>query len=1163
MASKDFQSPGVSLTEIDLSQPTGIPPTGVPAGVIGTAVRGQAFVPFSFSTFQDFIAEFGNTDGEKFGPLAVQRWMQNQSAATYVRVLGAGDGKKRSTTTGKVTNAGFVVGAQQVQVNGLVGNNAYAGSTTAVGAGGGQLGRTYFLGCFMSESNGSTFFSDAGIQGNPTSAASIVITIAGDVTPDVGTLTITDCYGNSVAYTADGSENLTSNPPQFKRGGGVVNDIANSLKNCIENATYGHGVLYSSLTVDAVAVAGAITVNQVRKGTVGNTACDASAFTNLTAVGGANSTANQFDGGSNGKMDAQPILRAVLMAPSGVILSLSSTEATVTNNTPYANSVASSSFGVLANAGTNIGSVDIASSRQDFVMLINGLKATRAYTNVITSSFDPANPNYISKKFNSDPFKFEEAGHLLYTYYNIDPAIAVLTGSGIITAGTERSGPNSASYQSIGFLLTSSLGRDAGSASSSTEIGIPNFESFEDRFRPAFTPYVVSQKFGAREVNLFRFHALDDGAVGNDFKVAIANIKKGKDANSYGTFDVEVRLASQTDDKASVATFPGLTLDPNSVSFIGRVIGDYRMYFDFDKIVGSQQLVIEGTYPNTNPYVRVELTDDIKNGLVDVSAVPCGFRGIYHLVTSGTSVVDAGSILTGSITGSSAASVGISTDDLRRTVQPPMPLRRSIAVGAGTTKTVQPKLYWGAQYDVYNELTNPNKNFETKIDATVGNLCNYLPRFSLDTQQAVIGDNEYVADLGGCVRDADKFNNNFFTLERVEVITGSTDTVNNNQWAVAAYRRDGTSVGSLTNLNSTSEGARFLDVTKDFGNVGATKYLKFILPMQGGFDGLNIYDREKFKMTNLAARREYVDSTSQGGVNGPTIAAYRAAVDLMEAKQDVDIQLLAIPGLRHPSVTNYALDAVERRFDALYIMDIEEKDKLNTYITSSIQQPNVGYTVADFKNRALNSSFGAAFYPDVTVIDPAKRTNVQAPPSVAVLGAFGLNDTVGHPWFAPAGFARGALKDSEVGVKLDNKANLDELYSVDINPIVTYPGQGTGPVVSGQKTLLAAASALDRINVRRLLIYIRRRVREIARGFLFEPNRAETIAAFSAAVTPLLSQIQQEQGLDGFRVVIDTTTTTQADIENNTLRGKIFLLPTKAVEFVALDFVVSNAGAEA
>jgi phage tail sheath protein FI len=214
--------------------------------------------------------------------------------------------------------------------------------------------------------------------------------------------------------------------------------------------------------------------------------------------------------------------------------------------------------------------------------------------------------------------------------------------------------------------------------------------------------------------------------------------------------------------------------------------------------------------------------------------------------------------------------------------------------------------------------------------------------------------------------------------------------------------------------------------------------------------------------------------------------------------------------------------------------------------------------VTAFKNRALDSSFAAAYFPDVTVTDPDTRALVAVPPSVVTIGAYSLNDRVGHPWFAPAGFTRGALNTvSNSNVSL-NRTNLDDLYDADINPIAQYPGRPLS--IWGQKTLLAANSALDRVNVRRLLIDVRRKVRNVANTLLFEPNRAETLARFTNLVNPILQSVQEGQGVDRFKVIIDTTTTTQADVENNTIRGKIFLQPTRSIEFVALDFVVTNAG---
>ena len=329
--------------------------------------------------------------------------------------------------------------------------------------------------------------------------------------------------------------------------------------------------------------------------------------------------------------------------------------------------------------------------------------------------------------------------------------------------------------------------------------------------------------------------------------------------------------------------------------------------------------------------------------------------------------------------------------------------------------------------------------------------------------------------------------------------------------------------------------------------------------MQGGFDGLNIFNEDRVAMNNAAVHREQVDETNQGGKDGSTTAAYRKAIDIMGSKSDVNIQLLAVPGIRRDTVTDFAVTAIENRFDAMYIMDIEERDVVNTVITSSAQRPHVLNTVNAFTNRGLDSSFAAAYFPDVVVQDPTTLGNVQVPPSVAVLGAFSLNDQIAHPWFAPAGFSRGALESVELASVRLNRTNLDDIYSADINPLTAFPG--TGVVVWGQKTLLAEPSALDRVNVRRLLIDIRRKVKTVANSLLFEPNRVETLEKFTALVNPILQSVQEKSGVDRYKVIIDTTTTTQADVENNTIRGKIFLQPTRTAEFISLDFVVTNAGA--
>ena len=1011
MAETVFNSAGVTATEIDLSAPTVAGPVGTPAGVVGTANQGPAFVPVTVANYRNFSRIFGNTDGEKFGPLAVSQFLKNAQALTYIRVLGVGDAKKRNTSTGKVNRAGFVVGSQQIDDRGTVARNPYATSPYS------DLGRTYFLGCFLSDSAGSSLLKDAGISGD-------------------------------------------------------------------------------------------------------------------TKLGGTGS---------------HPIIRGVLMAPSGVILGLSGTSngsnvvGTGAVTASATNGQTSTGF---AYGGAMTGTLNLAT--QNFVMLLNGHKATGEGPNIITASFDLESPAYFGNVFNTDPLEMEKKGHLLYARYDIHPAFVTATGSGVIK-NNYYSHAAKGTQEDIAFLLTSSLARNTGNAS------VPDYDSFQDRFKAPRSPAVISQDFAGTKHSLFRVFSISDGSFTNDlFKISIENIKPSLvDSYEYGTFDLIVRSFDDTDEeKRPLESYRGLSLDPSSDKFIARVIGDQNTYFDFDQATASQKIVVQGNHPVISNYIRIEQSNALKAGELPKSSLPMGFRGLDHLVTSGSNIL---------CTVSQSAGLGANArerfqgqaglDSYLRAVTPPVQFRENVAIGTAPNKNTNSSLYWGCQFS--RKVSVSKTNLSSVQDNTWRSRVKYFPDFALSNRNFSVGNNAGVADSNGTVLDCDRFNNNIFSLERIQVRTGSDTIADVNEWVSASYVRN----GSIT--ANTGNKTRALKVS-DLKTQGNRRFSKFTFVLQGGFDGTDMFNQDRMDLSNAAAKREMDDETNQGGTNGPTVAAYRKAVDMMGTKSDVDINLLVIPGIRQAAVTNYAIDAIENRFDALYIMDIEERDEINTVITSSVSNPSVAYTVAAFKNRGLNSSFASAYFPDVIMTDPTTNTNVQAPPSVAVLGAFAINDAVGYPWFAPAGFTRGALKDSLYSKVPVSKANMDTLYDADINPITAFPG--TGLMVFGQKTLLATDSSLDRVNVRRLLINVRRSVRRVANTMLFEPNRQETLDRFNALVTPILQSVQERSGVDRYKVVIDATTTTQADIENNTLRGKIFLQPTRTAEFIALDFVVTNAG---
>lgn len=1009
MSQLKFGSAGVTAQEIDISSPQAQEPVGIPAGIIGTATKGPAYVPVTVGIIDDFYAKFGKTDGEKFGPLAASEWMRNAQALTYLRVLGVGDGKRRNDD-GSVTSAGFTVGEQQPRASdGTLSSNPYAnGGSNSV------LGRTYFLGAFMSESVGSTLFSAAGLQGT--------------------------------------------------------------------------------------------------------------------------------SGLSPGANTSAPIIRGVLMAPSGVIMRLSSS-AEGSSSPPPSTMIATNATA----SGSLVGAVvllDGGVAKQDFVLLLNGHKGTDPlYPNVITASFDMTAPNYFANVLNRDPFKYQQAGHYLHAHWDVHPSTAVVTGSGLVSAlsGAGSVSGSRAGVEAAAFLTTASLGRNVGSDV------VPNYEGWTDRFSHARSPWVISQRFGGEATELFRLHALDAGqGVSTLFKLSIENIAPSSDpANRYGTFDIIVRDWNDNDANVlPLEQWRGLSLDPSSDRYIARVIGDVHAFYDFDHQEAGQKLVIDGNYPNKSNLIRVEVSSDVDNLAADATALPFGVRGPLHLVTSGSAPLT-----------SPSSTQLTATDVLKRATEMPLPMRKDITQGTGTKTSANPLLYWGVRFEHVTSLGTPNAS--SLRNASLNAFATAFPDFSETQQAAVIGDNAGTPDTAADgILDADRFCKNVFSLENVRVVTGSNGTADPASWASAGYVRD----GNITPDDAT----KTRRVTVDDFTQANRRFLKYSFIMQGGQDGVNIFDRDEAKINDNAVVADMNDS-ARGRNNGPNVKSYAKALDVMKNVVSADVQLLATPGIRHPIVTNAGIDAVEERFDALYVMDIEQVDGNGDNVVEDSQLPAVQASADQFSGRTLDSSFAAAYFPDVIIADPNTGTNVVCPPSVAVLGAIALNDAVGHPWFAPAGFTRGALQSAlEPRVAL-SKGNMDVLYDVNVNPLVAFPGNATvgtsprgGVVVWGQKTLQVAASALDRVNVRRLLINIRRQVRDIAQTIIFEPNRDSTLAKFSAAVTPRLQRIQQLSGLERFRVVIDSSTTTQADIENNTIRGKILVQPTRTIEFVSLDFVVTN-----
>lgn len=319
---------------------------------------------------------------------------------------------------------------------------------------------------------------------------------------------------------------------------------------------------------------------------------------------------------------------------------------------------------------------------------------------------------------------------------------------------------------------------------------------------------------------------------------------------------------------------------------------------------------------------------------------------------------------------------------------------------------------------------------------------------------------------------------------------------------------------------------------------------KFMLPMQGGSDGVNYATIKKTGNAITSTNMQGYDlstSTSAGTV------AYQKAFDILSNQDEYDFNLLVTPGVikkLHSSVTSLGINVVEERTDALYIMDL------------SSENDTIATAVAEVAG--IDSNYVASYYPWVKITDTATNKLVAVPPSVVIPQVLAYTDSVSAEYFAPAGLVRGGLGGVvDVKNKL-SKAERDTLYSNRINPIASFPGEGI--CVWGQKTLQVKASALDRINVRRLLIAIRKFVASSSRYLVFEQNTNVTRNRFLSIVNPYLESIQQKGGLYSFQVVMDDSNNTADVIDRNQLVGAIYLQPSKTAEFIILDFNILPTG---
>ena len=351
---------------------------------------------------------------------------------------------------------------------------------------------------------------------------------------------------------------------------------------------------------------------------------------------------------------------------------------------------------------------------------------------------------------------------------------------------------------------------------------------------------------------------------------------------------------------------------------------------------------------------------------------------------------------------------------------------------------------------------------------------------------------------------------------------------------------------SKVNPNSTLTGGASISGST-FTGLDVSTFLKFTSPLQGGFDGMDPAITKNVGSAIVPSNLFGMDCTnasSKGSVG------YIKALNVISNSDEFDINMIVTPGATikdHRSIIDKAIEVAEDRGDTFVIAD------------PVVQGQSAAAAVAAVSDSGIDSNYVATYWPWVKIVDSDKNKPVWVPPSVVVPRIVAYNDSVAYEWFAPAGLNRGGVSEAvDVEVKL-NQATRNDLYESKINAIAAFPNQGI--CIWGQKTLQAKPSALDRINVRRLMITLKKYIASASRYLVFENNTTATRQRFLNIVTPYLETVKARQGLYAFRVIMDESNNTPDVIDRNIMYGQIYLQPAKSAEFILLDFNILPAGA--
>jgi hypothetical protein len=643
-------------------------------------------------------------------------------------------------------------------------------------------------------------------------------------------------------------------------------------------------------------------------------------------------------------------------------------------------------------------------------------------------------------------------------------------------------------------LSSDLIALDSAQSSSNTSIGW-----YLDRYQTPSSPWVVSEVRGNKVFNLFKFYTVADGNSANtNVKVSIFDI-----SFANGTFSVLVRDYFDSDSNPTVLEkFTNCSMNPSQNNFIAKKIG-----------------TLDGEYQLNSKYIMIELNED-----APVDALPCGFEGYTFREYAGA--------------------------------KPPYPIYKT-------------------KYNFPGEVIwNPPFGTSTGTDNTTLSSGDNVRRTYLGFSNQLGYDSDFFEYVGK--------QNPLTTCD----LEGS-----NWNYKTRGFHMDKNASGITINGNFVSSGdPRFFVGDAAFSSeptVDTNPYYrlysrKYTLLVQGGFDGWDIYREYRTNGDRYVLGRQgflfgacstdrYPDATGWGAFKQISIGdgtkeygntdyyAYLLGIRTFVNPEAVNINVFVTPGIDYVNNSDLIGEAVEmieyERADSLYITTTPD---YNLFLPTTTNTDGLIYpqeAVDNLEEAGIDSNYTATYYPWVLTRDSVNNTQIYLPATAEVTRNLALTDNIAFPWFAAAGYTRGLVNAIKARKKLTQE-DRDTLYQGRINPIATFSDVGT--VIWGNKTLQIRESALDRINVRRLLLQARKLISAVSVRLLFDQNDEQVRQDFLNAVNPILDAIRRDRGLYDFRVTVSSDT---ADLDRNQMTGKIYIKPTRSLEFIDITFFITPTGA--